>query len=309
MGRNDFRWAAKRAYLEFLRLLPDRFAIGLDYMRVFGVWPNLANPRRFSEKMQHLKLEGRDPRMPELVDKVRVKDFVARMLGEQWLIPTLWHGPRVSERVLRGVSKPAVVKANHSSAQTLFLHANSDFNEAARKANSWLNYDHHVVHREWAYGEVQREILIEPFIGEQVAPDDYKFWVFDGEVRLVQLDQGRFKRHTRQFYTPGWRRLDLRLNYPDTPANAPAPSHLAEMLHAAQVLAEGFRFVRVDMYDTPKGPLFGEMTFAPEAGLCRFHPRDFDAKLGESWAYPRSATEDERLKSLSDAFRFADPSQ
>jgi len=303
MAGGKFRWAAKRAYLELVRRLPDPIAVKLDYFRVFGAFPDLANPRRFSEKIQHLKLREHDARMPALVDKVRVKEYVSTALGEQWLIPTLWHGGHVTEDVLRKVPKPAVIKANHSSAQVLFLHANSNLDAAARTANSWLDYDHHVVHREWAYGNVRRQILIEPFIGEDEAPDDYKFWVFDGAVRFIQVDHERFRRHTRQFYTPSWKRLDISMNYPAPPANMPAPPHLEEMLHAARILAEGFRFVRVDLYDTRERPLFGEMTFAPEAGLCRFDPPAFDLELGESWSYP-STPGDQDMQSFSDAFRF-----
>jgi hypothetical protein len=306
MAANGLRWAAKLAYLEALRLLPDSLAVKLDYFRVFGRFPNLANPQRFSEKMQHLKL-AHDTRTPELVDKVRVKDYVGAALGERWLIPTLWHGEHLTEDVLENVPKPAVIKANHSSAQVMFVTANSNLREATRAANAWRNYDHHIVHREWAYGNVRREILIEPFIGDEEAPDDYKFWVFDGAVRFIQVDHGRFNRHTRQFYTPAWKRLDLKMNYPAEVANAPAPEHLTDMLRAATTLASGFRFVRVDLYDTTSGPLFGEMTFTPEAGLCRFEPAVFDLQLGESWSYPRSPDDVRRLRSLADAFRFKEP--
>jgi hypothetical protein len=307
MAEHSIRWAAKRAYLELMRLVPDRAAVSLDYFRVFGVFPDLANPRRFSEKIQHLKLARADARMPDLVDKVRVKEFVSTALGEQWLIPTLWHGEEVTEEVLRDMPKPSVVKANHSSAQVLFLHANSNFKQAAHQANGWLHYDHHIIHREWAYGKVRREILIEPFVGQDdKAPDDYKFWVFDGAVRFIQVDQARFARHTRQFYTPAWKRLDVTMNYPATTANVMPPPHLQAMLNAAMRLGESFRFVRVDLYDTDKAPLFGELTFAPEAGLCRFDPPRFDLELGNSWAYP-NAPEDPRIKAFTDAFRFSDP--
>jgi len=309
MASNSLRWTAKRLYLEFMRRLPDRTAVDLDYLRVFGVLPNLANPRRFSEKMQHLKLMLHDERMPGLVDKVRVKDFVSTALGEEWLIPTLWHGDRVTEDVLRNAPKPSVVKANHSSAQILFLHANSNLKEAADEANSWLSYDHHVIHREWAYGNVQRQILIEPFIGEDKAPDDYKFWVFDGAVRFIQVDHGRFNNHTRQFYTPAWKRLDFRMNYPSTGPDTPPPPHLRQMLQAARTLANGFRFVRVDLYDTPDRPLFGELTFAPEAGLCRFDPPEVDLRLGETWSYPLSPNEVANMRSFSDAFRLGEGSK
>ncbi len=225
MPAKRLKWATKLAYLELLRRVPDAAAVSIDYFRVFGRFPNLANPQLFSEKMQHMKLVH-DARTPDLVDKVRVKDFVANAIGEDWLIPTLWHGEHLTEDILRDMPKPAVVKANHSSAQVKFVTANSNLSSVAREANGWLNYDHHVVHREWAYGNVRRELLIEPFIGEDRAPDDYKFWVFDGAVRFIQVDHRRFKRHTRQFYSPAWNRLDLKMNYPDAPANTPTPPHL-----------------------------------------------------------------------------------
>lgn len=305
MASNSLRWTAKRLYLELMRRLPDRTAVDLDYLRVFGVLPNLATPQRFSEKINHLKLTHRDERMPTLVDKVRVKDFVSTALGEQWLIPTLWHGDRVTEDVLRSAPKPSVVKANHSSAQILFLQANSNLKEAANEANSWLDYDHHVIHREWAYGNVRRQILIEPFIGEEHAPDDYKFWAFDGAVRFIQVDHGRFQSHTRQFYTPEWKRLAFRMNYPSTDDDVAPPRHLPQMLRAAHTLAAGFRFVRVDLYDTEEHPLFGELTFAPEAGLCRFDPPEIDMQIGELWPYPLSPNETANMRSFSDAFRLA----
>lgn len=306
MPAKRLKWATKLAYLEMLRRLPDAAAVRLDYFRVFGRFPNLANPQLFSEKMQYLKLLDHDPRTPALVDKVRVKDFVANAIGEEWLIPTLWHGEHLTQEILSGMPMPAVVKANHSSAQVKFVTANSNLSSVVQEANGWLSYDHHVVHREWAYGNVKRQLLIEPFIGEEQAPDDYKFWVFDGDVRFIQVDHGRFGRHTRQFYSPSWSRLDLRMNCPDAAASVAAPAHLGPMLEAASKLAKGFRFVRVDLYDTPQKPLFGEMTFSPEAGLCRFEPAGFDLELGESWSYPEATNEVAQLRSFADAFKLRD---
>src|SRR5262245_42453916 len=140
MAAKGLRWAAKLAYLEALRLLPDNLAVKLDYFRVFGRFPDLTNPQLFSEKMQHLKL-AHDVRTPDLGAKVRVKNYVADTLGERWLIPTLWHGEHLTEDVLESIPKPAVVKANHSSAQVMFLTANSNLKEAARTANTWRHYD------------------------------------------------------------------------------------------------------------------------------------------------------------------------
>ena len=257
MGVKWLRQSAKRAFAGMLRPLSDIDETALDYVRVYGKLPNLKQPRKFSEKIQHHKLFVRDPQMVMLVDKVRVKEHVAQMIGAQWTIPTLWHGPRVSRHELYDAPKPVAVKPNHSSGQVLFVRTNENLDAAARKANEWLRYDHSLVHREWAYGAVERQILIEPLIGGADALDDYKFWMFDGALRFVQVDRDRFTHHTRSFYSPAWARLNLAMNYPPSPEDTPAPRHFHEMTIAAEKLSAGFRFVRVDFYDTVNGPLFG----------------------------------------------------
>ncbi len=220
---SELKWAAKRASVGLLRGLPDRAAIGIDYFRVFGKFPNLRAPQLFSEKLQHMKLFARDPLMPMIVDKLGAKEFVGKALGNDWLIPTIWHGEELSTAILSEVARPAVMKPNHSSAQILFLTVDTNLEEAARAATHWLTYDHHVLHREWAYGQVKRQILIEPLIGASL--NDYKFWVFDGEVKFVQVDLERFHAHKRQFYSPDWKRLGFSLLYLNAGEDVPRPTH------------------------------------------------------------------------------------
>lgn len=55
------------------------------------------------------------------------------------------------------------------------------------------------------------------------------------------------------------------------------------MIRIAETLATGFPFVRVDLYAGENGPLFGEMTFAPGAGLSKFFPAEYDFRLGALW--------------------------
>jgi hypothetical protein len=215
-----------------------------------------------------------------------VKEHVARVLGSDWVTPTLWSGERVTEAELREVGAPAVIKPNHASGKIAFISSGAKLRAVARKANAWLKQDYHLLHREWAYGETPRRLMIEQKIEFAESPIDYKFWVLDGEVRLIQADFARFTRHTRRFFDPSWRPLDLKLKYPVGDRIAPRPPHLDEMLSAAARLADDFRFVRVDLYDTPERPVFGEITFWPEAGLCRFEPSSFDSALGAEWAYP-----------------------
>ncbi|HVI90125.1 MAG TPA: ATP-grasp fold amidoligase family protein [Dongiaceae bacterium] len=43
----------------------------------------------------------------------------------------------------------------------------------------------------------------------------------------------------------------------------------------------GFSFVRVDLYAVDGRPLFGELTFFPDAGYAYLNPPAFDRRLGE----------------------------
>lgn len=59
------------------------------------------------------------------------------------------------------------------------------------------------------------------------------------------------------------------------------------MVVAAEEIGKYFDFARVDLYELEGKIYFGEITQCPANGYARFHPRDFDFKLGEKWLYPR----------------------
>ena len=55
------------------------------------------------------------------------------------------------------------------------------------------------------------------------------------------------------------------------------------MIDVAEILAQGFDFVRVDLYQVNEQVKFGEMTFSPGAGLEVFTPQVYDRILGDLW--------------------------
>src|SRR5579871_4869675 len=73
--------------------LPPALAMSIQFYRCHKQWPRLKHPRTFSEWIQFRKLYERDSRFARLADKIAVKDYVAATIGEQYIIPTLWHGP------------------------------------------------------------------------------------------------------------------------------------------------------------------------------------------------------------------------
>ena len=64
---------------------------------------------------------------------------------------------------------------------------------------------------------------------------------------------------------------------------------LNAMIIAAEALGQGHDFLRVDFYDLPGQPLFGEYCLYPGSGLDRFDPVTLDDLLGAKWEAARVA--------------------
>ncbi len=253
--------------------------VNLTYRWRHGRWPDLANPTTFTELIQLRKLLDRDARMPVLADKVIAKIFAADLLGDDWIIPTLWHGPILPEAA--AWPAPFVVKSRHGCNQRAFVRTGTeDWTAIRRRAARWMQSGYGAWLDEWAYGHIPRGILVEPFVGEDgVLPVDWKIYVFGGRACFVQVHLERERHHRWIVMDRDWRRVSALTNEPDP---AP-PASLARLLAAAETLAAGFDFVRVDFYEIGGRPLFGEMTFYPGSGLDRFNPVALDRVMGQAW--------------------------
>ena len=82
----------------------------------------------------------------------------------------------------------------------------------------------------------------------------------------MQVHLERETRHRWIVMDRDWHRVSA----PTSESDPAPPSSLSRMLAAAETLATGFDFVRVDFYEIARQPLFGEMTFYPGSGLDPF---------------------------------------
>jgi hypothetical protein len=124
-------------------------------------------------------------------------------------------------------------------------------------------------------------------------PPDHKVYVIGGAVRFIQVDRGRFGRHTRNLYDTDWRRLPVRLTL-DNHAPDPRPPELDRMIALALKLAAPFEFLRVDLYLCEGRLIVGELTSYPGAGFERFIPSDFALELGAHWTRAMRARRDDQ---------------
>ena len=271
-------------------VLPLRLRIAIwsivTYRRKFGHWPNVVAPRSFNEKVQRHKILDRDPRIPLCADKVRVKDLVRAELGEGWVIPTLWAGPQLPPRAARRWPKPYVIKVNNGCGWNLFIRsaADEDWPAIEQDCSDWLGTIYGIDLGEWHYAQMVPQILVEPFVAFDLhLPIDYKFWVFHGRVEVIQVVTDREEGRKITFFDRDWRQLPCDKGYPVETDGLSCPASLREMIGAAERLGRNFSFVRVDLYEVGGRPLFGELTFYPDAGYAALNPPAFDRRLGELW--------------------------
>ena len=98
----------------FFYLIPDEWEIRYRFYRLLGYKCNLNCPRTFNEKIQWLKLHDRNPLFHELIDKIRVKEFVSRELGPEYVIPILTEGfSHFDDIPFDNLPQQFVLKCNH----------------------------------------------------------------------------------------------------------------------------------------------------------------------------------------------------
>jgi hypothetical protein len=253
--------------------------IHLTYLWRHRRLANLAAPRLLTEHVQWRKLYERDPRMPRYADKVLAKDAVCERLGEGWTIPTLWRGNALPLRAAWPV--PFVVKSRHGCGHVVVVHDEErDYPNALKQSARWVRSAYGRWLDEWLYGEIQRGLLVEAYVGHgQDLPVDYKLFVFGGQVRLIQVHLERATKHRWIVFDTDWTRVSLATDDPD-PAR---PETLNDMVAAAERLGAEFAFVRVDFFQVNGRALFGEMTFYPGSGLERVEPLALDRQMGAWW--------------------------
>ena len=280
--------AFRPLYWQVMSLLPMRARVSMDYFRAHGRWPNLRQPETYTEKMLWRKLYDRDDRLPDLVDKVRCKEFIATHYGAQFVIPSLAVYEKADEIDFDALIPPYIIKANHGSDMNIFL-LNSGFNrEMVRsRAAKFLRTDFASHSGDWAYSRVGRKLLVEPYVAPGGYMIDYKFHVFGGKVFAVHVVHDRLRNYRSFICDRNYKVLDVmlrgRLPYR---GEIKTPKMFGEMVDLAERIGRAFTHVRVDLYEVHAQVKVGELTFYSGGGYDLFVPAEWDVVFGQQWDLP-----------------------
>lgn len=247
------------------------------------------NPKTYNEKLQWLKLYNRRPEYTMMVDKYAVKSYVASIIGEKYVIPTLakWESP--SEIDFSTLPEQFVVKTNHDSGNNGVVICKDkhlfDVKKAYRELwHSW-HRNSYLIAREWPYKDVEKCVFAEQYMEDKQYGElrDYKFFCFDGEVKMLFIATGRsIMEHAYfNYFDTDFKPLNIKNGHPISNEPIAKPQSFELMKELASKLSKGIPHVRVDFYEVDGHPYFGEFTFFHMGGTGIFDPEEWNQKIGD----------------------------
>lgn len=284
----DYR-TIRLAKAGFYNHLDDKAYLQKLYRAKMGQPLNLDNPQLFSEKLQWLKLNDRNPLYTQLVDKYRAREYIAEKLGEEYLIPLLgvWDDPEDID--FDALPDQFVLKCNHNSGTGMCIcrdKSKLDYEAVRRELRKGLQENFFLKAREWPYKDVPRKIICEQYMTDGSGKEeltDYKFFCFHGQVKCFKVDFDRFLDHRANWYDRNRHLIPCgEISCPPCyEKQISFPENLQQMIDAAETLSSGIPFVRVDLYSANEKIYFGELTIFPACGWGRFTDDQWDCVMGQ----------------------------
>lgn len=249
---------------------------------------DLENPITFNEKIQWLKLYDRQDIYCQMVDKYEAKKYVADIIGEEYIIPTIGVWDKVEEIPFESLPHQFVLKCTHDCGGSIICKDKSSFDvaEAKKKLSRCIRRNYYWNGREWPYKSVRPRIICEQYMEDTETKElrDYKFFAFDGDVKFLYVasDRQNPNEETKfDFYDMDFNRLEVKNGHPNSKKVLERPQNFEIMCKLAEKLSEGYPLLRVDLYEVNGKVFFGELTLSHMSGMFPFEPEIWDRKFGE----------------------------
>lgn len=286
--------------LKKCHFIPDKLFLKLKYKVITGNRLDLTNPKSFNEKLQWLKLYDRKDVYTIMVDKYEAKKYVTKMIGNEYIIPTLGVYDKFEDIDFDKLPNRFVIKCTHDSGGLVVCNNKSmlNLNAVKRKINKCLKRNYYYNNREWPYKNVKPRIIVEKYMEDNQAKEliDYKVMCFSGKAKMIFTCTERFGDGLKvTFFDLDWNKLPFTRHYPASKKVIKKPKNFKKMIELSETLSHGITFVRMDWYEINGKLYFGEYTFFPGNGMEEFEPEKWDEKIGE-WIDLSSAKSDDRSK-------------
>lgn len=276
-----------------VKKMPWSYQDRIYYFHTFRKLPNIRQPKLFNEKILYRKIiMGDYARYGHLSDKLLVRDYIAREIGEDYLIPLLHETDDPITLLSLKSLKNTVIKPNHASGMVEMILQEPDCIQKqllVDRCNDWLKRDFSHEAREIHYRYIKPRILVEQYIGDgKFGAVDYKFHMFnkkDGNFEYVlQVIYNRNGNEplSMNFYVNNLQETFHKIRDTGLDISGELPA-LEKALNMSKVLSRDFDYVRVDWYIHEGSIYFGELTFTPGAGMVTGLDGGLNQMMGDMW--------------------------
>ena len=290
LSKTPLRLVTRLGANGLINWMPDIVFVYLSYKGEMGEFPNLKNPKSFNEKLQWLKLYDRKPRYTDLVDKIKAKENIAKIIGEEHIVPLLGAWETFEEIEFEKLPDRFVLKCNHDQG-SVFIVSNKDQFDVVRAGkfiNRCLKRNLYPETREFPYKKMKPFVFAEEYLGECIV--DYKFYCFNGEPRFLYCGQGLTTDHSLKidFYDLDWNLMPFYRTDYQRLGRIEKPKHFDEMIEISKKLSSDVPFVRIDLFEVDDKVYFSEFTLCPASGFMPFEPKEFDMIVGQWLVLPNT---------------------
>lgn len=282
----------------FLKSVPPEmypYILKYKYKKELNRELNLKNPKTFTEKIQWLKLYGKNPLKTRLSDKLESKKYAKKLIPEIKIAEVYDFSDTFNNIDFRKCPDSFVLKTNHSWRTGIIVQNKSaltgfNYNLYSKYYKTALNINYAYWNfYEMQYKDIKPMIFAEELLfkeEEKQKITEYEAYCINGKAEFIRIrynfnDNGNF--YTRYgifdrnaepmdfalFFYVNDKQLNLRSDF------------FKKVIEYSEILSSGTDFVRVDFLGTQEHLYFLETTFTPFSGFIRFVPDKFDLYFGD----------------------------
>lgn len=213
-----------------------------------------------------------DPLRVFVSDKEFVKVYIKALVGDKYNVPTI--AILKNEKQVDSFDYPisCCIKPTHTTGKVI-LRKNGE-SIAHEEIKKWFYINSYKVGRALNYKMLTPKVIIEPLIFDNKEVEDYKFFCFNGEPKIIQIDIDRRTNHKRKYFDCKWNEFNFSVLYPKSDKIFLKPSLLDEMLTVARNLSKNFSLIRIDMYCNNSQLFVGEITNVSDNANGNFIPKE-----------------------------------
>ena len=253
---------------------------------------DIKNPHDINEKINWLKLNDNYELWAFLADKYKVREYIASKGLNEILIPIYGVWDNANKIKFDSLPKSFVLKTNHGSGDSIIVKDkhSCDLAKIINTLNAFLCTPYGVGQGEPHYLFIKPRVIAEKLLIQtepfSTSLIDYKIWCFNGKPTYIFVCYSRSKDKVKvETYDLDWIHHPefsvFNDHYVDGGGIVPKPKNFKKMLEIAAILSEGFKQVRVDLYNVDGYIFFGELTFTSNGGYMNYFTPEFLQEIGK----------------------------